>query len=167
MRKSQDIIGLAVIPLDTGKKLGIVRDLLFDNHHRFLGVLLEELGLLRRKRWVPAKQIRNMGKDAVMVDSEQAILPLSELATSWIALQSGPSALKGKTVISPSGVELGMVENVYFLEEVGTLIGYELSDGLISDLTEGRKWLRTHSPLVWGEDVLIAPEDQFQLKEAH
>jgi uncharacterized protein YrrD len=52
------------------------------------------------------------------------------------------------------------------LEEVGTLIGYELSDGWISDLTEGRKWIKTHTPPVWGKDVLIAPEDQFQVKEA-
>lgn len=167
MRKSQDIIGLAVIPLDTGKKTGTVRDLLFDNQQRFLGILMEEPGIFRRKRWIPAEKIRNMGKDAVMVDSEQSILPLSELGASFISLESGPFAIKGKPVLSPAGAELGVVENVYFLEEVGTLIGYELSEGLISDLTEGRKWLQTQSPLVWGEDVLIAPENQFQMKEAH
>lgn len=167
MRKSQEVIGLTVIPLDTGKKLGTVRDLLFDGNHRFLGLLLEDQGLFKRKRWVPAERIRSIGKDAVMVDNEQAIRPFSDLGASWIALHSGPHALKGRTVLSPSGMELGMVENVYFMEEVGTLIGYELSDGLISDLTEGRKLLRTHSPLVWGEDVLIAPTDPFEMKEAH
>ncbi len=55
-----------------------------------------------------------------------------------------------------NGRELGMVEDVYFMEDMGILMGYELSDGFISDLREGRKVFRPNSPLTWGEDVLIA-----------
>lgn len=39
--------------------------------------------------------------------------------------------------MSNEGKKLGLLEDVYFMEEVGTIVGYELTDGFFSDITEG------------------------------
>lgn len=162
MRKSQEVIGLSIIYLQTGKKLGTVCDLLFDERQQLRGVVLEEGGLFKRQKFIPINDVVSIGKDAVVVDNEQpSPNPQNE---NWMGLYTGQKKLKGRTILTNSGYEMGFVENVYFLEEVGTLIGYELSDGLINDIREGRKWLKATQPLVWGEDVLIASPDQIEVK---
>ena len=75
MRKSQDIIGLPVIQVKTGERLGVVRDLLFDEQQQLRGVLLENGGWMRRSSFIPSDKIASFGEDAVIVDSEEAILP--------------------------------------------------------------------------------------------
>jgi uncharacterized protein YrrD len=166
LRKSQEVIGLSVIHLKTGEKLGTVTDLLFDRDQRWRGVVLQEGGFFKRRKYIRSDNIVSIGKDAVMVDSDQVILPFDRNAEEWISIYNGENKLKGRPLLTAGGYEMGMVENVYFMEEVGTLIGYELSGGLISDLAEGRKVVKTTHPLTWGKDVLIAPHDRIEVKDA-
>ncbi|PTX58436.1 uncharacterized protein YrrD [Melghirimyces profundicolus] len=158
MRRSQDVIGLPVIHVKTGKRLGTVRDLLFDREQRMIGVLLENGGWVRKGRYIPFERIGSLGADAVIVDSEEDIRPLEDGQRGCYGFLTGRK-LKGRSIVMTNGRDLGMVEDVYFLEDVGTLMGYELSEGFISDLTEGRKVFRPEIPLTWGEDVLIASMD--------
>ncbi|OYD08849.1 PRC-barrel domain-containing protein [Paludifilum halophilum] len=159
MRKSQDLIGLPVIHVKTGKQLGRVRDLLFDDRQRFRGVLLENGGWVRRGRYVPYERIRSMGEDAIILDSEEDVLSLNDEQSRWTGLLTGRRRLKGRPVMMSDGRELGMVEDVYFMEKMGILMGYELSEGFFNDLRQGRKVYHPLSPLNWGEDVLIAPSE--------
>ncbi len=164
MRKSQEVIGLSIVHLQTGKKLGTVCDLMFDERQKLKGIVLEGGSLFKRQKFIPINDVVSIGKDAVVVDNEQpSPNPQNE---NWMGLYTGQKKLKGRTILTNSGYEMGFVENVYFLEEVGTLIGYELSDGIINDIREGRKWLKATKPLVWGEDVIIASPDQIEVKDA-
>lgn len=155
MRSSQDVIGLPVYAISSGKQVGIVRDLLFDNHQQLFGLLVESKGWMMRRRYIPADRIVSFGFDAVTVDSENVLEPLEDPHEKVVGVCSGKHKLKGLPVMTVTGSELGRLENVYFLEEVGTLIGYELTDGLITDLREGRKALRSTESLTWGDDALI------------
>ncbi|SDW65700.1 Uncharacterized protein YrrD, contains PRC-barrel domain [Marininema mesophilum] len=158
MRKSQDVIGLPVVHVKTGKRMGDVKDLLFDEEQRLRGLLLECGGWIRSGRFIPVERIRAFGVDAVILDSEADIFPLSRGQKAWMSLLTGERKLKGRPILSQCGQALGTVEGVYFREEMGILSGYELSDGFFNDLREGRKIYRPQVPLVWeGEDVLIAP----------
>ncbi len=168
MRKSRDVIGLPVIVSETGEQIGTVRDLLFDGRQNLRGVLLERDGWLRRGRFVAVENIAAFGADAVMIDSEDAVSPLGNEQREWVGLLSGDRKLKGRPVIKASGRELGWVEDVYFREELGTLIGYELSDGFLSDVLSGRKVLKPGAlHLTWGKDVIIAPDEDIPLQDAN
>ncbi len=166
LRKSQDVIGLPVIQVNTGQRLGVVRDLLFDEQQILRGVLLENGGWVRRGSFIPSERIASFGADAVIVDSEEAVLPLDEEQQRWIGLLSGQRKLKGRQVMMANGEELGIVEDVYFKEDLGTLVGYELSDGFLADIREGRKVLQPTDQLTWGEDVLIAPTVGISIQDA-
>ncbi|PTM59636.1 PRC-barrel domain-containing protein [Desmospora activa] len=158
MRKSQDIIGLPIIHVSTGKQLGAVRDLLFDRKQQFRGLLVELKGWMKSGKYLPADGIRSLGNDAVIVDREENIRPLDPAADKWVGLLTGETKLKGRTVLMADGSQLGMVEEVYLGQDLGTLWGYELSEGFFNDIMEGRKVIHPHSPLTWGEDVLIATD---------
>lgn len=158
MRKSQDVLGLPVFAISSGKEIGVVRDLLFDSRQHLYGLLVESKGWMKRRRCIPADRITSFGLDAVTVDSEEALEgSLEGEHDKVVGVCSGKHKLKGLPVMTATGHELGRLENVYFLEEVGTLIGYELTDGFLTDLREGRKALRTTECLTWGDDALIVP----------
>lgn len=166
MQRSQEVIGLPIIILSSGEKLGNVADLLFDQTQHFRGVLLETGWMFKSRKYIPADQISAIGKDAVVVENEDVVLPFDDEAESWMGMVSGARKLKGQPILLSNGCEMGMIESVYFLEEVGTLIGYELSDGILSDLRQGRKMLKTSDPLIWGKDCMIASADRVEIKEA-
>ena len=58
-------------------------------------------------------------------------------------------------MITKEGERLGFLEDVYFMEEVGTIIGYELSDGFFSDIMEGKRVIRADQPPAIGKDAII------------
>jgi uncharacterized protein YrrD len=158
LRRSQDIIGLPIIHVNTGKKLGVVRDLLFDQNQQAQGLLVEEKGWMKRGKYLPAHAIHSLGEDAVIINRVEDIQPLDSHTEQWVRLVTGPSRLKGRTVLMADGSQLGLVEEVYLDPHLGTLWGYELSEGFFNDLMEGRKVIRPQTPLTWGKDVLIADE---------
>lgn len=157
LRSSHDVLGLPIYATSSGKQIGRVRDMLFDHHQQLFGLLVEGKGWVKRRSYIPADRIATIGLDAVTVDNESVIQPLTEEHEDMIGVCSGKRKLKGLPVLTATGSELGRLENVYFLEKVGTLIGYELTDGLLTDLKEGRKALRTAERLTWGDDALIVP----------
>jgi uncharacterized protein YrrD len=50
-------------------------------------------------------------------------------------------------LLTAEGEKLGLLEDVYFLEEVGTIVGYEVTEGLVADLVEGRRVVKSNSKL--------------------
>ncbi len=51
------------------------------------------------------------------------------------------------------------MEDVYFHEEKGTIVGYELTDGFFSDVTQGRKVLPKKEPYTVGDDAIVVPQE--------
>ena len=50
-------------------------------------------------------------------------------------------------MLTAEGEKLGLLEDVYFMEELGTIIGYEVTEGLVADLVEGRRVVKTNASL--------------------
>jgi uncharacterized protein YrrD len=157
LRRAQDIIGLPVIEIKAGKQLGTAADLLIDREWNVQGVLLESKLWFGSPRFVPWEAIVAFGSDAVTVQNGQAVRPLDESA-DLVCLSSGASRLRGMPVITVNGEQLGLVEDVYIGDQLDKkIVGYELSDGFLSDLKEGRKWLPTPETATFGEDAVIVP----------
>ncbi len=167
MRKSQEVIGLTVTARKSGKQLGAVVDLLFNNEQQFVGCMLEHCGWWRHRGFIPIDKITQVGKDAVMVADVTSLFPFTKQEKAYTCFLSGEKRLKGRPIMLAGGTFLGLIENVYFHPEMGTLIGYELSNGLFNDLQDGRKVLQTEELVNWDQEVLIFPESGYQLKDAN
>ncbi|MCF6093988.1 PRC-barrel domain-containing protein [Microaerobacter geothermalis] len=159
MRKAEEIVGLPVINRETGQQLGVVRDIYFDEKWTIRGVAMETKTFIRRNRFIPSEQIGAIGEDCLVVENEDQIKPM-DYATGFHSIFTGKKKLKGIPAILGTGMELGLVEDVYFMEEMGTIIGYELSDGLISDLTEGRRVIKRPRHVMFGDDALVVEQEK-------
>jgi len=159
--KANDVIGLPVIDLQKGQELGIVRDVLFDQGWTFQGLLVEVKTLFRRGRFIPSDSIHAIGGDCVTVSNSES-LQWTQGFEHLNGLKNGQKTLLGKSIITPDGSCLGHVEDIYFREEIGSpregsIAGFEVSDGFLTDLKEGRKTVKPLQQVNIGEDAIVIP----------
>jgi uncharacterized protein YrrD len=159
--KLQQLIGLPVIDLRTGRQAGKVKDAWFDEQWMMQGVVLEGGKWLSSKdRIVHWNRVASCGEDAVLIDGTEAVVVKDKIAAGR-CFQTGHPKLKDLLVVTVGGTQLGRLSDVYFEPIQGTqIVGYELTDGFISDLLEGRKWLRApkeSETVLLGEDAIIVP----------
>ncbi len=157
----QQLIGLPVIVIHSGKQVGNVRDAWFDEHWFLQGLVLQSAGWFAASVFTVAwESILTCGEDTVIIADESAIKRVKP-GLLLRSFETGVVKLKGLPVVTVHGDGLGRVSDVYFYPNQGTpIVGYELTDGFISDLMEGRKWLRAPSDpdaVLLGEDAIIVP----------
>jgi uncharacterized protein YrrD len=158
LRKARDVIGLPIMCVQTGNQAGIAKDLLLDDNWQV------EIVLLENKRWFSTpscilwKDVIAFGEDAITILNEASIGSLNEQDQIYISLITGDRTIKGMPVVTVNGMHLGIIDDVYIDPDLGKkVIGYELTEGFISDLKEGRKWLPLPEYATLGEDAIIVP----------
>ncbi|SDN54781.1 Uncharacterized protein YrrD, contains PRC-barrel domain [Paenibacillus sp. yr247] len=157
MRKAHDLIGLPVLTVDSGKQIGQVKDLLVDPEWHIRGIVLEVKNWFSALRYIPWEGIVAAGEDAITIPNESVIREFEQVEECYSFLE-GSRKFKGLPVITVGGHKLGVVEDVYLNQDWGKqIIGYELSEGFISDLKEGRRWLPMPDSATKGEDAIIVP----------
>jgi uncharacterized protein YrrD len=159
MHKALDVLGLPVVCTSTGDEIGAVRDILCDTKWRVQGVVLQYCDWFHEGKFIPLEKIRNVGSDSVTVTGEEAIQSMRMLAeTDMVGVFSGKTKLKGKNVVTTQGNILGKIEDVYFSLNWDKLVGYELSEGWLTDVTEGRKRVMVSPSIQLGKDALVIPD---------
>lgn len=155
LRTFSSIKDLPVYDKNTGKEVGKVVDLCFDDRGIVKGLMVDSKGLLKKNKIIPLAQVFSFGKDGIMLSREPKPANHASESDSMQFLQNGHDRILGKPLVTTEGEKLGLVEDVYFREELGTIIGYEVTDGFFADMTEGRKVFKTNKPLTIGENILI------------
>lgn len=160
------MIGLPVYVVETGKRIGEVQDIRLNGEWEIQGIELEGKGLFSSKiRMVPWNDIVAYGEDAVMIANNQVIRETDPVDIQH-TFNGGNCKIKDLPVLTPEGTELGKVADVYFDQKMGnTLIGLEITDGFISDILEGRKWLRLTDAMKIGEHAIMVPAQSEQSLE--
>ncbi len=161
MIKLQQLIGLPVLAIHSGKLVGTVKDAWFDEHWRLNGLILEFAKWFAfNVKAVEWSDVLTCGEDSIIISGEGAVKVMKPKQVKR-AFYCGIVKLKDMPVITVHGVQLGAVSDVYFFPFQGTqIVGYELTDGFVSDLMEGRKWLKSPSDpddVLLGEDAIIVP----------
>lgn len=172
MKRARDVIGLPVISVQSGKQIGTAKDILLGEDWKIKAVLLETKHWFTSPSCILWQDLVAIGDDAITIEQEEAVTRLDALQ-GCTSLVNGDRKLKGLPVLTANGQQLGIVDDVYFDQNLGIkVIGYELTEGFISDLKEGRKWLPLPESVTVGEDAIIVPvhcqdalEDSFIPKE--
>jgi len=151
MFKGREIIGLSVIDYTTGKESGAIDDLILDlEQGKVTALLIKSVGWLTTSRLVPLAIVQQVGSDAVLIDDETK----EAIEDDGCRIKS----LKGCSVISCEGKDLGTVEDLILDIPEGRVVGWEISDGLVQDLVEGRRVLPVESVITCGMDRFIVRE---------
>lgn len=156
--KLQEMIGLTVFDMEDGKQIGKVHDFILTADWTIKGIELEGKSLFSSHvRTVDWEDIAAYGEDAIMIRNQQAVRKTVADDIHYTYL-FGDSKLKDVSVLTEAGLLLGQVTDVYFDQQVGNKVkGIEISEGFVSDLIEGRKWLPCVEGMSIGEHAIVVP----------
>lgn len=148
-----------------GELIGEVCDICIGEDGLVTDLLLLGKGLIGKKYRLPIQSVTSFGNDGVMIDSKNNLVKYYELHDEFTMHHNQP--LAKKNTLSQQGDILGLLDDVYFMEEVGTIVGYELTDGFFSDITEGKRVIRTAHPPKIGKDAMIVSVKNRRGGKAH
>lgn len=158
MKRAHDIIALPVIDLETGRELGDIKDLVFSSSFHIRGVQIEPRRWFSAPRWIHWEGLAAIGEDAVTIPHVEVIDRYDSNPEDFV-FHCGSKAIRGKAMYTVGGQRLGRVEDVYFGLQWGKqIIGFEISDGLIADLRDGRLRIAYDERMMLGEHALIVPD---------
>ncbi|HEY4551706.1 MAG TPA: PRC-barrel domain-containing protein [Bacillaceae bacterium] len=149
----------------TGEQLGIVCDLCIAEDGSVTDFLLQAPGLLGKKYRLSVRNVAAFGKQHILLHDKNDLARYREQESEHTMTHSQP--LAKKYAISQHGEQLGLLDDVYFLEETGTIVGYELTDGFFSDISQGKRVIRTPHPPRIGKDAIIVSVNKLRGGEAH
>ena len=128
-----------------GRKLGIVNDLCLSAQGKIKGIVIQQQKLFKKNIYVALDEVSSFGPDGIIVTNickeslPEAVMLLNKDA--WL----------GRMLFSEQGEELGLLQDVYFMEKMGTIVAYETTDGFFSEST----YIPSEQPPVYGEDAII------------
>lgn len=152
MRTFSLLKGLPVFETKTGENLGEVYDLCLSDSGSIEGILLKKGAIFKRTFFIKIEDVSSFGQDGIMIEEASIIQPANHPINH---IFEGREKLVGKPLLSSEGEHLGLLNDVYFQEELGTIVGYECSDGFFADITEGKRVIKTNEPPKIGKDAII------------
>ncbi len=152
MRTFSLLKGQPVFDRNTGTKIGEVVDLCITSQGTVEGLLVKKGAFFKQTCFLAIHKVSSFGSDGIMIDGPELLEKVKSIPKHTIVHQH---SLTGKMLISKSGRSLGLLEDVYFQEELGTIVGYEVTDGFFTDITEGKQVIETELPPAIGKDAII------------
>lgn len=152
MRTFSLLKGLPVYNLKNGAKVGDVCDLCITDSGLVKGLLIKKGIFLKQTFFLAIDKVASFGWDGIMVNG---LDQLEKPKTITDYTFTHKHSLSGKMLMTKSGETLGLLNDVYFQEEMGTIVGYEVTDGFFSDITEGRQLIESELPPAIGKDAII------------
>jgi len=153
LRKVSDLINLPIIDLTSGSQLATIKDVVLNADHDVLQ------GFLCEKKLLPLKKVKSLGKDAVIVETDdlESILEIYKDPVSPPVFL--PEYIIGTPIMTESGKYLGIIGDILLEESTGKILGYEVSDGLLKDLVSGRSLITIPQIVTYGEDAVIIKDE--------
>jgi uncharacterized protein YrrD len=158
LRRYSEVLNLPVICADSGKKAGVVKDLLFSTEDRQVkALLLEREGFSVKKRVVFLSELISLGSDAAIIESAGCVSDMK--MASFRSSFKDEGSLIGLKVFSKAGGEVGVVRDVIFDCQTGRIEGFEISDGLLQDVVHGRKLLPLFGKVELGKEFAVVEKE--------
>lgn len=136
--------GLPVFTAD-GRKRGIVEDLCLSEAGQVTGIVIQPQLFFKKNVYVALDEVCSFGPDGVIIRST------SETSVPQANMLLHKDEWLGRMLFSECGEELGVLQDVYFMEKMGKIIAYETTDGFFSK----SKLIQSEQPPVYGEDAII------------
>lgn len=153
MRKISDFIKLPIINLTSGSQVAQVDDAVLNADEDSLQ------GFICENMLLPLKNIKRMGKDAIMIEKDELSLLLETIKIPIDPPLFLPEYIMTTPIVTTGGDYIGTVGDILIEEGSGSILGYEVSDGLLKDLVTGRNIITVPQIITYGEDAVIVKEE--------
>ncbi len=141
MRKGKSVIGKPILSLADGARLHEVKDVILGaGNDTVVGLLADEGGISASSLVVPIHEVTGFGRDAVIVARRESVVAAKE-APEIGSIVARQQSLLGTRVFTETGDDQGKINDVYFDEPTGKILGFELSGGMIPDAAQGTRYI--------------------------
>ncbi|WP_051149995.1 PRC-barrel domain-containing protein [Bacillus safensis] len=141
LRTCRELEGMTIYTDELSQSLGSIKDICFLAGGICGGYVLE--GKKKDCALVPFSAFDQLTDKGLYVSCCQEGVGMDSSAPFLLF-----SKLKKKMMQSPDGENLGILEDVYFCSNSGTIVAYELSDGFFTELSGIRKQLQAAGTLM-------------------
>ncbi|MED1204737.1 PRC-barrel domain-containing protein [Heyndrickxia acidicola] len=155
MRTFSLLKGMQVLDCN-GETQGAICDICISDSGKLNSFLLKTNSFFGKLYRLPVEKVVSYGESSLSIGSLKDLERFKSGKDEYTMVHCRPLLLK--MAVSPGGEQLGLLEDVYFLEGLGTIVGYELTDGFFSDITEGKKVINTVIPPKMEEAAIIVCE---------
>ena len=164
MPRGRELLQIPVTAAGSDEVLGEVVDLVFDPEGRLSAlIVIPAKGLFRKERRVEIARFLQVGEaGAVLVDRDH--LDQEESQGEGCRLRGGPTALCGRTIVGEDGREIGTVGDVALEGDSFEIWGFEVSDGALMDLLDGRSIVDAKGALLHDDSVVLTNLSHMNLR---
>lgn len=151
MLKGREILSLPIVTSDERKQIGEVKDLIYDPSRRIiLGYLVESGGWLKEDRGFLHGDLITREDGCLVIKDESVIRSINSIPELREALNQKRD-IRGLRVEHNNGHYLGVIRDLVVNGHTGEITGYEISDGVIQDLLDGRTTIAA-------EGITVSPD---------
>jgi len=138
MLKGREILSLPVVTLEDRKQVGEVKDIIYDPYRKaVLGYLVENGGWLKDGKGFLHTEIIKRENDCLVIQNKGVIRGISSIPQLKEAFNK-KNEIRGLRVENNEGRYIGVIQDLVIDRTTGDITGYEVSDGVIQDLLDGR-----------------------------
>ena len=151
MIKESEIVGTPIINKD-GNKIASIKEILYSKSRKKVNAfLISESGLFKRPQIVKFIDVSELGKDAIFIENEKTLKKQYSKIEGYFNYKKAI----GQEVITEQGESIGFINDILIDKNEGTVVGFILTDGIIEDISAGRKVLPYDKDIVFGEETII------------
>lgn len=156
VRRGRDFVGLPVVRGDEREAVGEVQDVIVGSSGELLALaVLPAKGLLRKERIVPWSAIRSVSPQGVYLRDPDQLFQADSIGEPSTRLYCREQGLCGRSLLDEQGEEIGVIGDVIFDGEPLHIWGFEVSDGILRDLLDGRPVVEAAGATLDGENVVL------------
>ncbi len=135
MVRASRLIGLPVVSLERATKIGITKEVwLSPDLRSMVGLIVGLRRLFASSRFVRFSELFSMTGASVTIRDEAVLRAAKELEIDGIGLQSVVSTV----MRTRDGSVVGSLSDLFLDENTGQVQEFEVSEGVIEDITKGR-----------------------------
>lgn len=158
----RNLLGLQVLEVETGTQIGEVQEVVLDIEGAVvLGIIITNADWFNEDQGIAFEDLFSIGRDAVMVRTRAVVREAALFVRQNNYYHF--CDLFEKQIFTETGLQLGVLVDVAFDGTTGEIKGYQLSDGIVSDLLYGRMVMPLPQVQVVGQEKLIVPESMAKL----
>jgi uncharacterized protein YrrD len=162
MIKGREIISLPVLDSANGQQLCEVKGIIIDTDiiSRVVAIVIEDKTIFHSAKIIPYQKIQQINHEFLTIGTEKDIIRTAEdpvINDCFIKQES--HCVLGKEIYAPNGEKIGSIGDVLIIPETGIITGYEVTNGFVQDLIEGRNCIAFPSNCSQLENRIILNEE--------
>ncbi len=135
MVRASRLIGLPVVSLERATKIGITKEVWLSlDLRRVVGLVVGLRRLLASSRFVKFSELFSLTSASVTIRDDSVLGAPKESEVDGIGLQSVVSTV----MRTRDGSVVGSLSDLFLDENTGQVLEFEVSEGVIEDITKGR-----------------------------